>query len=126
MSRYTGPRPPRSHRALRLSGAVTAIALVLGMFTVGVAVADSGSDTRHAVAKPTKKLSREALAINSRPGKRASREAKVLTNRPSGRMSREAKALTGKPSGRMSREAYAFNGKPSGRMSREAVAYSGY
>ena len=123
MSRYT-TSPPRSHRALRLSGAVTAVALVLGMFTVGVAVADSGSETR-AVASPSKKLSREALAVNSRPDKRASREAKVLTNRPSGRMSREALSVNGKPSGRMSREALSVDGKPSGRMSREAVAFSG-
>ena len=125
MSRYT-TSPPRSHRALRLSGAVTAIALVLGMFTVGVAVADSGSDAGNAVARPTKKMSREALAINSRPDKRASREALVLPNRPSGRMSREALAVNGKPSGRLSREAVAVNGKPSGRASREAVAVSGY
>ena len=124
MSRYT-TSPPRSRRALRLSGAVTAIALVLGMFTVGVAVADSGSEG-NAVARPTKKMSREALAIDSRPDKRASREAKILQQRPSGRMSREAVSVNGKPSGRMSREAVSVNGKPSGRMSREAVAVSGY
>ncbi|MFP5253113.1 MAG: hypothetical protein ACLGH4_04895, partial [Actinomycetes bacterium] len=112
MSRYT-TSPPRSRRALRLSGAVTAIALVLGMFTVGVAVADSG-DGRKAIGKPSGKLSREAVALNGKPSGKLSREAVALDRRPSGKLSREAVALNGKPSGKLSREAVALNGKPSG------------
>jgi hypothetical protein len=80
-------------RALRIAGAVGAGAMVLGMVTVGAAVAaDSGSGDRMSVTSPGGHKSREAAPKSlTGPGGYKSREAapKSLTG-PGGYKSREA------------------------------------
>ena len=84
--------PLRSRRALRLSGAVGAGALALGLFSVGVAVVDSGDADPATV--PSAKMSRESSPVETRPEKRASREAIVAVARPTKKMSREVAPVT--------------------------------
>ena len=91
MSRNT-TNPLRSRRALRLSGAVGAGALALGLFSVGVAVVDSGDADPATV--PSAKMSRESSPVETRPEKRASREAIVAVARPTKKMSREVAPVT--------------------------------
>ena len=80
--------PLRSRRALRLSGAVGAGALALGLFSFGVAVVDSGDGADPATV-PSAKMSRESSPVETRPDKRSSREAIVAVARPTKKMSRE-------------------------------------
>ena len=84
--------PLRSRRALRLSGAVGAGALALGLFSFGVAVVDSGDADPATV--PSAKMSRESSPVETRPEKRASREAIVAVARPTKKMSREVAPVT--------------------------------
>ena len=84
--------PLRSRRALRLSGAVGAGALALGLFSFGVAVVDSGDADPATV--PSAKMSRESSPVETGPDKRASREAVVAVARPTKRMSREVAPVT--------------------------------
>ena len=84
--------PLRSRRALRLSGAVGAAALALGLFSFGVAVVDSG-DAEPATV-PSAKMSRESSPVETRPDKKASREAIVAVARPTKKMSREVAPVT--------------------------------
>ena len=84
--------PLRSRRALRLSGAVGAGALALGLFAVGVAVVDSG-DAEPATV-PSAKMSRESSPVETRPDRKASREAIVAVARPTKKMSREVAPVT--------------------------------
>ena len=74
MSRKAG-RVSRS-RALRIAGAVGAGVMVLGMVTVGAAVAaDSGSGDRMSVTSPGGHKSREAAPKSlTGPGEKKSRE----------------------------------------------------
>ena len=95
--------PLRSRRALRLSGAVGAGALALGLFSVGVAVVDSGDADPATV--PSAKMSRESSPVETRPDRKASREAIVALARPDRKMSREAIPVDERPSKKMSREA---------------------
>ena len=107
MSRKAGSVP--HSRALRIAGAVGAGAMVLGMVTVGAAVAaDSGSGDRLSVTSPGSHKSREAAPKSlTGPGAKKSREAapKSLTG-PGAKKSREAAplSLTG-PGAKKSREA---------------------
>jgi hypothetical protein len=91
MSRKAGSVPHA--RTLRIAGAVGAGAMVLGMVTVGAAVAaDSGSGDRLSVTSPGGYKSREAAPKSlTGPGGYKSREAapKSLTG-PGAYKSREA------------------------------------
>ena len=95
--------PLRSRRALRLSGAVGAGALALGLFSFGVAVVDSGDDAGPATV-PSAKMSRESSPVETRPDRKASREAIVALARPDRKMSREAIPVDERPSKKASRE----------------------
>ena len=79
-------------RALRITGAVGAGAMVLGMVTVGAAVAaDSGSGVRMSVTSPGAHKSREAAprSLNG-PGAHKSREATPVLTAYTPKKSREA------------------------------------
>jgi hypothetical protein len=88
-------------RTLKIASAIGAGAMVLGMITVGAAVAaDSSTDVRKSVVDGGGKKSREARPVADAGGKK-SREA-VLDG--SGKKSREA-APVADGSGKKSREA---------------------
>ena len=82
---------PRA-RTLRIAGAVGAGALVLGMITVGAAVAaDTGSsDVRKSVTAPGGKKSREATPVRDGSGPKKSREARPVADAAGPKKSREA------------------------------------
>ena len=88
MSRTATPVPRA--RALRIVGAVGAGAMVLGLITVGAAVADSGSADRVSVSAHHHKMARKAGSLDG-PGMKKSREAapKFLDG-PGAKKSREA------------------------------------
>ena len=78
-------------RALRIAGAVGAGAMVLGMVTVGAAVADSGSGDRSSVTAPGGHKSREARPMfKDGPGDKKSREAAPVLDAYTPKKSREA------------------------------------
>ena len=95
-------------RALRIAGAVGAGAMVLGMVTVGAAVAaDSGSGDRMSVTSPGGHKSREAAPKSlTGPGAHKSREAapRSLTG-PGAKKSREATPVLTAYTPKKSREA---------------------
>ncbi|MGN6578225.1 MAG: hypothetical protein ACTHKG_21330 [Nocardioides sp.] len=95
---------PRA-RALRIAGAVGAGAMVLGLVTVGAAVADSGAGDRASVSQHHKMI-RKAGSMDG-PGNKKSREAAPkFMDGPGGKKSREAapKFMDG-PGAKKSREA---------------------
>ena len=112
-------------RALRIAGAVGAGVMVLGMVTVGAAVAaDSGSGDRVSVTSPGGHKSREAApkSLNG-PGGHKSREAAPRAlNAPGGKKSREAAplSLTG-PGAKKSRESAPVLDAYAPKKSREAA-----
>ena len=80
--------PASRARALRIAGAVGAGAMVLGMVTVGAAVADSGSADR--VSAHHHKMARKAGSLDG-PGAKKSREAAPkFMDGPGAKKSREA------------------------------------
>ena len=95
-------------RALRIAGAVGAGVMVLGMVTVGAAVAaDSGSGDRVSVTSPGGHKSREAAprALNA-PGGKKSREAAPLSlTGPGAKKSRESAPVLDAYAPKKSREA---------------------
>jgi hypothetical protein len=89
-------------RALKISSAIGAGAMVLGMITVGAAVAaDSSTDLRTSVADAGGKKSREARPVADAGGKK-SREAVLDGKGP--KKSREARPVAD-AGGKKSREA---------------------
>jgi hypothetical protein len=118
----TRNNPSQRARALRIASAVGAGALVVGMITVGAAVADSGSsDVRKSVTAPGGKKSREATPVLDSKGPKKSREATPVRD-GAPKKSREASpVLDGAP--KKSREATpVLDGAP--KKSREAAPKS--
>ena len=108
-------------RALRIAGAVGAGVMVLGMVTVGAAVADSGHRDRKAVAaspKPYKSREAAPLALKD---PRKSREAAPAVTLKDPRKSREAAPALTLKDPRKSREAAPALTLKDPRKSREAA-----
>jgi hypothetical protein len=112
-------------RTLRIAGAAGAGALVLGMITVGAAVAaDTGSsDVRKSVTAPGGKKSREATPVLDGKVKK-SREARPVADAKGPKKSREARPVTDAKNPRKSREATPVADAKNPRKSREAAPRS--
>ena len=118
----TRNNPSQRARALRIASAVGAGALVVGMITVGAAVADSGSsDIRKSVTAPGAKKSREATPVRDGAPKKSREASPVRDGAP--KKSREASpVLDGAP--RKSREATPVLDGMTPKKSREAAPTS--
>src|SRR3954451_19991905 len=103
MSRNAGS--PQRTRGLRIAGAVGAGAMVLGMVTVGAAVAADSGSSRGSVSVAPPKKSREAAPVLNGPGAKKSREAAPVLNGPGAKKSREAAPVLNGPGAKKSREA---------------------
>jgi hypothetical protein len=108
-------------RALKIASAAGAGAMVIGMITVGAAVAaDSSTDRRSSYVDGGAKKSREARPVADASGKK-SREARPVAD-ASGKKSREARPVAD-ASGKKSREARPV-ADASSKKSREAAPLS--
>jgi hypothetical protein len=111
----------RRVRALKISSAIGAGAMVLGMITVGAAVAaDSSTDVRTSVVDRGGKKSREARPVADAGGKK-SREAVLDGKGP--KKSREATPVVDGKGPKKSREARPV-ADAGGKKSREAAPRS--
>jgi hypothetical protein len=115
----------RRVRALKISSAIGAGAMVLGMITVGAAVAaDSSTDVRTSVVdgKGPKK-SREATPVVDGKGPKKSREATPVVDGKGPKKSREATPVVDGKGPKKSREARPV-ADAGGKKSREAAPRS--
>jgi hypothetical protein len=113
-------------RTLRIVGAIGAGTLVLGMITVGAAVAaDTGSsDVRKSVTAPGGKKSREATPVVDGKSPKKSREARPVADGKNPRKSREATPVADAKNPRKSREATPVMDAKQPKKSREAAPRS--
>jgi hypothetical protein len=95
--------------------------MVLGMVTVGAAVADSGSGDRVAVSAPGGKKSREIAPVSTLREPRKSREIRVAVSGPGGKKSREVAPVSTLREPRKSREVAPVSTLREPRKSREVA-----
>lgn len=129
MTRKQGSRRVRT---LKIASAIGAGAMVLGMITVGAAVAaDSSTDVRKSVVDGGGKKSREARPVADAGGKKSreavgpkkSREARPVAD-AGGKKSREARPVADAAGPKKSREARPVLDAAGPKKSREAAPRS--